>query len=87
MDSEVDWGSLLGLIEELSSTIVKYYAENEVEDREVGLQAMVVLAHLTRSSISELDQDFEMFVKQCMQISLEVQNARAAAKTESGMKN
>lgn len=80
MDSETDWEHMLGLVDALSNAIVKYYAENEVSDREVGLEAMIVLTHLTRTAISELDQDFDAFVARCVQKALEIQNARRAAK-------
>lgn len=80
MDSETDWEHMLGLIDALSNAIVKYYADNEVSDREVGLEAMIVLTHLTRSAIAELDQDFEAFIAKCVSRSLEIQSARRMAK-------
>lgn len=81
MDYKVDWVNMLGLVDALSETIVKYYNENNVDDREVGLQAMVVLAHMTKTSIDKAS--FDVFMKKCVHISDEIAAARKAAKSTS----
>jgi hypothetical protein len=84
---EIDWVSLLELIDALSNTIVKYYKENKVKNREVGLEALIVLAHLTRSSISEVEPDFDKFLARCISMSLEVQSVRDADTDSTNLKN
>ena len=84
---DADWASLLGLVDVLSKAIVKYYSDNGVADREVGLQAMIVLSHLTMTSMHGAELDFDKFVSNCVRLSTDIMAMRKTASRTEDVKN
>lgn len=78
-----DWESIVGLVDALSATVVEYYTNNEVTDRKAGLEAMIILAHLTMTHLEGPDYDFNAFVANCVAMSKEIK----ASRIDDGLKN